>query len=151
MKTTIGIDVSKTHLDARRLPDGASSRFTNDRRGVRVLIAWCARLEIERVVYEPTGAYHRILEEMLLAADLPLVKVNPLQARRFAQACGTRAKTDAVDAALLARMGVALQPATLSAPPENRGEFKALDRPPGPDQRQDRREKPHKDPAGAAA
>ena len=126
MKTTIGVDISKAHLDAHRLPDGASGRFPNDRRGVNALIEWCGRCEIERIVYEPTGAYHRVLEERLLAANLPLAKVNPLQARRFAQACGTRAKTDAVDAAVLARMGMALQPATLSPPPENQTDLKAL-------------------------
>lgn len=59
------------------------------------------------VVYEPTGPYHRALEKAL-SGKVPLVKVNPLQARRFAQSCGTRAKTDAVDARVLARMGAAL-------------------------------------------
>jgi len=64
-----------------------------------------------RVVYEATGAYHSGLERAL-GAHLPLVKVNPLQARRFAQAQGVRAKTDAVDAKMLAVMGdaFALEP-----------------------------------------
>ena len=57
-----------------------------------------------RVVYEATGAYHKGLERAL-GAHLPLVKVNPLQARRFAQAQGVRAKTDAVGAKILAIMG----------------------------------------------
>ena len=60
-----------------------------------------------RVVYEPTGPYHWGFEEHFFDT-LPLLKVNPLQARRFAQACGTWAKTDAMDARGLARMGVAL-------------------------------------------
>jgi transposase len=64
-------------------------------------------LTVARVVYEPTGPYHRGFERAL-SGKLPLVKINPLQARRFAQACGTYAKTDAVDARILARMGSAL-------------------------------------------
>jgi transposase len=57
-----------------------------------------------RVVFEATGAYHRSFEQAF-SGTLPLVKLNPLQARRFAQACGTRVKTDAVDASMLARFG----------------------------------------------
>lgn len=60
------------------------------------------------MVYEPTGPYHRNFEEQF-CDKLPLVKVNPLQARRFAEACGTRAKTDTLDAQGLARMRVALE------------------------------------------
>ena len=60
-----------------------------------------------RIVFEATGPYHRAVEKAL-SGRFPLVKVNPLQARRFAEACGTRAKTDAVDARALARMGAAL-------------------------------------------
>jgi transposase len=71
-----------------------------------------SRLRVKRItnpnlVFEATGPYHRAFEKAF-SGHLPLVKVNPLQARRFAQACGTRAKTDAVDARLLARMGSAL-------------------------------------------
>ena len=60
------------------------------------------------VTYEPTGRWHRAFEEALFKAELPLARVNPLQARRFAQAIGQRAKTDAVDARMLAQMGAAL-------------------------------------------
>ena len=60
-----------------------------------------------RVVFEATGAYHRNFERTF-SGKLPLVKVNPLQARRFAQACGTRVKTDEVDARMLASFGNAL-------------------------------------------
>jgi len=61
------------------------------------------------VVFEPTGAYHRQLEAALAGKSLAAVKVNPRQARRFAQATGQMAKTDRVDAAMLARMGAVLQ------------------------------------------
>ncbi|MCP4526128.1 MAG: IS110 family transposase [Aestuariibacter sp.] len=67
-------------------------------------------MAVERIVYEPTGIYHRRFEDALAMEELPLAKVNPLQAHRFAEARGTRAMTDKVDAAVLAHMGVALQP-----------------------------------------
>ena len=63
---------------------------------------------VERVVFEPTGAYHARLGRALGQAGLPVVKVNPRQAQRFAEAMGQAAKTDPLDAAMLARMGVIL-------------------------------------------
>ena len=107
---TIGIDISKDRLDAHRLPDGSAKGFANDAKGCRSLLAWIGRGPVERIVYEATGAYHRRLESTLGQAGLPLAKVNPRQARRFAEALGTLAKTDRIDAAMLARMGDALQP-----------------------------------------
>jgi len=103
----IGIDISKSHLDAFRAEDRATERFENSPRGFRALINWLGTARTERIVFEPTGPYHRAFEKAL-SGKFPLVKVNPLQAHRFAQACGTRAKTDAVDARTLARMGAAL-------------------------------------------
>jgi transposase len=104
---TIGIDISKSHLDAFRLEDQAVKRFENNPRGFRALIKWLGTTPVARVVFEPTGPYHRAFEKAV-SGKFPLVKVNPLQARRFAEACGTRAKTDAVDARTLARLGAAL-------------------------------------------
>lgn len=72
------------------------------------MIAWIGKGAI-RVVFEPTGPYHGTLERALAQAGLPTVKVNPRQARRFAEATGKLAKTDRMDAALLARMGALLQ------------------------------------------
>lgn len=108
--TTIGVDVSKDALDVHRLPDGESRRFANDATGHRALIRWLGKTPVERVVYEPTGPYHRAFERALSEAGLALCKVNPRQARRFAEATGTLAKTDRIDAALLARFGQLLTP-----------------------------------------
>lgn len=104
---TIGIDISKSHLDVFQLEGQEAQRFENAPRGYRALQKWLARFTVTRVVFEATGPYHGAFERAF-SGKLPLVKVNPLQARRFAQACGTRAKTDAVDARILARMGAAL-------------------------------------------
>ena len=108
MNDSIGIDISKDHLDVHCLGDGRAARFGNDAAGFRKLKAWLPKADnIARVVFEATGPYHAALERRFGGA-LPLVKVNPLQARRFAQSTGTRAKTDAVDARMLAQMGAAL-------------------------------------------
>jgi transposase len=111
ISSTIGIDVSKDALDVYRMADGASRRFSNDKAGFKALIAFLGDpMDVEtRVVFEPTGPYHRALERALAAAGVALVKVNPRQARRFAEATGKLAKTDRLDAALLARMGALLQ------------------------------------------
>ena len=105
---TIGVDVSKDHLDAHRLADGASCRFANDKGGRKAFVKWFADA-VQRVVFEPTGPYHRAFERVLGAASVPFVKVNPRQARRFAEAIGKLAKTDRLDAAMLARMGAMLE------------------------------------------
>ena len=103
---TVGVDISKAHLDAHRLRTGEAARFDNDAAGFKELSRWIG--SADRVVYEATGRYHRDFEEALVAAGLPLARANPLRARRFAQSMGRNAKTDAVDAAVLARMGAAL-------------------------------------------
>lgn len=123
---TIGVDISKAHLDVYRLPDGACAHFGNNAGGFRDLIKWIDTLSVERIVYEPTGSYHLDMEAALARVDLPLVKVNPLHAKRFAQACGTRTKTDEVDARMLARLGVAMQPDCTRVPSPIQRDLKAL-------------------------
>jgi transposase len=106
-KGTIGIDISKDTLDAYRLSTREAACFPSSSTGLRALRRWIGTEMPDLVVFEATGAYHAVLERRF-AGVLPLVKVNPLQARRFAQACGTRVKTDAVDARILAMMGASL-------------------------------------------
>ena len=108
MQHTIGIDVSIDALDIHRRADGATNQLGNDTPGFRRLLKWIGPDEAPLIVFEATGAYHRSLEKFLTAHDLPFVKVNPKQARRFAQAIGKLAKTDRVDAEMLSRMGSAL-------------------------------------------
>lgn len=123
--STIGVDISKDTLDAHRLGDGESRRFANDKSGHRALIAWING-DAARVVFEPTGPYHRALERTLANAGLPLVKVNPRQARRFAEAIGALAKTDRLDAVVLARMGALLALKARPVRSERLGELKEL-------------------------
>lgn len=102
---TVGVDISKLTLDVYFHPQAIARQFPNTTAGITALLAWLGQTTIHRVVFEPTGPYHRIFERQLGNAGVPMVKVNPLQARRFAEAIGQRAKTDAVDAAMLARFG----------------------------------------------
>ena len=103
---TIGVDISKAHLDAHELPTGRAAQFENNAAGITKFGKWIPP-DVDCVVYESTGPYHRALEETL-AGTLPLARVNAACARRFAQAMGQEAKTDAVDAKVLAKMGAAL-------------------------------------------
>jgi transposase len=105
---SVGVDIAKDWLDVALSPSAKTARFANDAKGLRALIRWLRVIELTRVVFEATGAYHRLFERTLAEAGLPMVKVNPRQARRFAEATGKLAKTDRCDAAMLARMGAAL-------------------------------------------
>lgn len=109
MQTTIGIDISKNTLDAYRLLDGQHIQVTNDKAGHKALVRWIRKHEAPLVVFEATGAYHRNLEATLAASETAFAKVNPRQARRFAEATGRLAKTDRVDATMLAKMGAVLE------------------------------------------
>jgi len=122
---SIGIDISKDRLDVFRLSDGVQERFDNSRAGFRKLRRWLGKTPPARVVYEATGAFHSAFERAC-ADHLPLCKVNPLQARRFAQARGTRAKNDAVDARMLALMGAAFALEPDLPVPEEQRELKEL-------------------------
>jgi transposase len=114
-QATIGVDVSKDHLDAYRRPEGDSLRVGNDAKGHRQLIRWIGH-DVARVVLEPTSRYHRGLEAALARAGLPCARLHPTRARRFAEASGRLAKTDRVDAAMLAHMGALLEPAPVPPP-----------------------------------
>ena len=106
---SVGVDISKDTLDVAIYPGGESFRITNNPEGHRALIKRLKGFSISPELFsEATGAYHRLFQRALVEAGLPWVKVNPCQARRFAQATGKLAKTDRCDALTLARMGAAL-------------------------------------------
>lgn len=108
MQDTIGIDISKDTFDIHRLSDRRHERFGNDKAGLAAPRRWIGKAPVQ-IVYEATGRHHRDLEAVLSAAGHDLVKANPTRARRFAQAISQGAKTDRVDAAMLARMGAVLE------------------------------------------
>ena len=122
--TTVGVDISKAHLDAHELPSGHAARFDNNAPGITKLSKWISS-DVVCVVYESTGAYHRALEEAL-AGTLPLARVNAARARRFAQAIGQDAKTDAVDAKVLAKMGATIELRRLEPPSSTQRDLEDL-------------------------
>jgi transposase len=116
--TPIGIDVAKAHLDVAFGHDGTVSRFDNDPDGHTALVEQLQSCSTQRVVLEATGGYERPIVAAMLAAKLPVVVVNPRQVRRFAQALGQLAKTDAIDARVLARFAADIKPDIRPLPDE---------------------------------
>jgi transposase len=106
----VGVDVSKDHLDLHARPDGSAARYANDPAGIATLVARVAELRPERIVLEATGGFEASLAAALAGAGLPVVIVNPRQVRDFAKATGKLAKTDAIDAAVLAHFAEAIRP-----------------------------------------
>jgi transposase len=109
-----GIDVCKEWLDADVPAHSTKFRVNNDRFGRRRLNRELAKLAVTQVVMEATGKYHRAAQRSLHAAGFAVAVVDPLRARLFAKACGYLAKTDRIDARLLAVMGEALEPTALA-------------------------------------
>lgn len=100
----LGIDISKLHLDIHDSQDGATQRIANAASSVAELAAGLAGRDC-LVVFEATGRYDRALCRALAAAGITHARVNPEQARHFARATGRRAKTDRIDARMLAELG----------------------------------------------
>lgn len=104
----VGCDISKDSLDVHDRASGATRRMRNTKRQA-ALFAASLKGSQALVVMEATGAYDRILREALDRQGVAYARVNPTRARRFAQAAGFLAKTDAVDAKMLAMLGEALR------------------------------------------
>ena len=107
----IGIDVAKAELVVAAQPGDARWTVTNDERGVRTLVDRVRELTPTLVVLEATGGYELLATAALAAASLPVVVVNPRQVRDFARATGQLAKTDRLDADILARFAEKVRPA----------------------------------------
>lgn len=99
----VGIDVAKHHLDVHLLPHDQQRRFDNTLQGIQQLIAFIHNVKPARIVVESTGGYERQVLYTALAKGLPVAMVNPRPVRDFAKALGLLAKTDAIDARVLAR------------------------------------------------
>ena len=117
MSNVAGIDVSKAHLDAAPAA-GPARRFANNDSGIAALPEWPESQDTGKGVYEPTGGYELPLSEALRQAGLPAQRVHPNRVRAYAQACGLPAKTDRLDAQVLARYGAAFDAPEQSGPEE---------------------------------
>lgn len=122
----IGIDVCKDRLDIASDPNSEVWSQANDDSGVSLLIEKLIPLKPCLIVMEATGGLETLLYSALVTADLPAVVVNPRQVRDFAKALGKLAKTDAIDAWVLARFGALMRPEVRPVKDEQTRELTAL-------------------------
>lgn len=114
----VGIDVSKDRLDVHVRPSGESFAVARDGEGLAALVGRLQSLAPRLVAVEATGGFEIVVAAAVGGAGLPLAVVNPAQVRHYAQAIGRRAKTDAVDAEVIARFAEATQPEPRPLPDE---------------------------------
>ncbi|HZS85974.1 MAG TPA: transposase [Chloroflexota bacterium] len=114
----VGIDVSKDRLDGAVRPTGARWQVANDEAGIATLLDHVAAVTPTLVVLEASGGYERPIAAALVAAGWAVAVVNPRHVRDFAKATGTLAKTDALDAQVLAHFAEAVRPRVQPTPDE---------------------------------
>jgi transposase len=117
-KCTAGIDVSKNWLDAHVLPSAESLRVANKAEGIRQLKRWLLRRKAELVAIEATGKWHRQTCRSLSVSEIAVAIVNPYRVRMFARAHGILAKTDRLDARVLAMFAAMMSPACREPAPQ---------------------------------
>jgi transposase len=122
----VGIDVSKAQLDVAFRPSGKRLAVPNGARGILRLVTMLKKAAPECVLLEATGGYEFRLVERLLEEGLPVVVVNARQVREFARATGRLAKTDAIDAGILAHYADAMKPEQRVMPDAQTRKLKAL-------------------------
>lgn len=122
----VGIDVSKAGLDVAVRPVGNREFVANDAAGIEILVQRLRELQPALIVLEATGGVERAVTRALASAEFPVVVINPRQVRDFAKATGQLAKTDTIDAAVLARFGEAVRPALRPLPDEVTWELRAV-------------------------
>src|SRR6266571_631149 len=122
----VGIDVAKAQLDLAQRPEGPGLSAANTESGIATVVAHLRIVKPTLIVLEATGGLERPLVRALVDATLPVVVVNPRQVRDFAKATGQLAKTDALDAQVLARFAQAVRPALRPVPDAPTQELAAL-------------------------
>ena len=122
----VGIDVSKLALDFDCLPVAGPQQFTNDVEGIATPVDLLKDSGVERIVLEATGGYEAAVASASAVAKLPVAVVNPKQVRDFAKATGHLAKTDRLDAKLLALFAERIMPPLRALPDEARRDLADL-------------------------
>ena len=125
-QSNVGIDVSKDWLDIHVLPEGGALRVSNDAQGIGKLKRWLSRFAVTLIVVEATGKWHRALCRSLHASGLPVAVVDPFRVRMFAKAQGILAKTDRLDARVLAAFAAVMTPPVRPPAPEAMDDLKEL-------------------------
>jgi transposase len=121
-----GIDVSKDKLDIAILGEKQAWQVENSCKGIDELVQQMAEMQLELIVVEATGGYQRNVVEALFHAGLSVAVVNPARVRQFARACGLLAKTDKLDAFVLAVFGQHVQPKRYEGKSEAEKQLSAL-------------------------
>lgn len=124
-KTWVGVDICQTHLDVYILPSAQAYRYTNTIEGIEAFITQLNLFSVELVVFEATGGLERLLAASLQAHRIPMARVNPRKIKAFSIALG-KAKTDALDAEVIARFAQSLRPAAQQLPPQTAQQFRDL-------------------------
>ncbi|HVR56341.1 MAG TPA: IS110 family transposase [Pseudolabrys sp.] len=122
----IGIDVSKARLDVAIRPSAEKLSVSNDEAGIQALVTRLSEIKPALIVLEATGGLERSVSGTLGSAQLPVVVVNPRQVRDFAKALGQLAKTDRIDAEVLARFAEAIRPPLRPLPDKVSLELRSL-------------------------
>jgi transposase len=122
----VGIDVSKDKLDIAVLGERKASQVWNDEKGIEELAGQMRGLEPELIVVEATGGYQRCVVDGLFRAGLAVAVVNPSRVRQFARAYGLLAKTDKLDAQVLAVFGERVKPRVYGGKDEKERELSGL-------------------------
>jgi len=122
----VGIDISKATLDVHVRPSGREWSARNNAVAIEALVEQLTALGPQRIVIEASGGYESLVVAGLASGQLPVVVVNPRQVRDFARATGQLAKTDRIDAQVLARFGEAIRPDVRTLPDASTRALRAL-------------------------
>ena len=122
----IGIDISGKSLDIHILPEDRAQRFANDASGIGELVELAKEMEASLIVMEATGGLESALAAECALSGIPTAVMNPRQIRDFARSLGRLAKTDAIDAEVIARFGSALRPEPRTLPDAQEQHLRAL-------------------------
>ena len=122
----MGIDVSKDQLDVYVSPAGNHHSFKNDAGGVAELVNVCRDHDADLVVLEATGRYHRMAHKTLHEAGVRTAVANPARSRNFARSVGRLAKTDRIDAQVLAEYGERVRPPASTPPSKQQAKIEKL-------------------------
>jgi len=122
----VGIDVSKDKLDVAVLGEKPEWQVDNNETGIMELVKQMQELDPELIVVEATGGYQRAVVDGLFRSGLAVAVVNPARVRQFARACGLLAKTDRLDAQVLAVFGERVQPRLYGGKDEKERELSGL-------------------------
>jgi len=122
----VGVDVAKSTLDVAVSNSKETRQFDNDHKGITSAVRYIAGLKPARIILEATGKYEMPLAASLQASRLPVVIVNPRQVRDFARATGVLAKTDRIDARILAIFGLQVNPEVRLLPNQKAREMSNL-------------------------